>query len=57
MSEEPSVTPLSETYKRREVERMHEAVHKARELGPASTYKRKEKKVDPERRTKAKEDL
>ena len=35
---------------------MHEAVRKARELGPASTYKRKEKNVDPERRTKAKED-
>lgn len=56
MPKEPSVTPLSETFKKREVERMHEAVRKARELGPASTYKRKEKNVDPERRTKEKED-
>ena len=57
MPEEPSIPPLSETHKRREVERMFEAVRRAREMGPASTYyKRKEKTVDPERRTKTKED-
>ena len=56
MSEEPSMPPMSETHKRREVERVYEAVLKARDIGQASTYKRKEKNVDPERRTKAKED-
>ena len=29
---------------------------RARDIGQASTYKRKEKNVDPERRTKSKED-
>ena len=47
---------MSETHKRREVERVYEAVLRARDIGQASTYKRKEKNVDPERRTKAKED-
>ena len=56
MPEEPSVPPMSETHKRREVERVYEAVLRARDIGQASTYKRKEKNVDPERRTKAKED-
>ena len=56
MPEEPSITPLSETFKRREVERVYEAVCKAREIGQESTYKRKERTVDPERRTKKKED-
>ena len=56
MPEEPSITPLSETFKRREVERVYEAVLKARDIGQTSTYKRKEKMVDPERRTKSKED-
>ena len=56
MPEEPNITPLLETHKRREVERVYEAVRKAREIGQASTYKRKEKTVDPERRTKTKED-
>ena len=56
MPEEPSITPLSETFKRREVERVYEAVRKAGEIGQQKTYKRKVKTVDPERRTKRKED-
>ena len=47
MSEEPSMPPVSETHKRREVERVYEAVLKARDIGQASTYKRKEKNIDP----------
>ena len=31
-------------------------VLKARDMGQASTYKRKEKNIDPERRTKARQD-
>ena len=56
MLEEPSVKPLSETYKRREAERVYEAVRRARDIGQEATYKRKEKTVDPERRTKRRED-
>ena len=56
MAEEPSIKPLSETHKRREAERVYEAVRRARDIGQESTYKRKEKVVDPERRTKQRED-
>ena len=47
MEEEPSITPLSETHKRREDERVYEAVRRARDIGQGSIYKRKEKMVDP----------
>ena len=43
MSEEPSMPPVSETHKRREVERVYEAVLKERDIGQTSTYKRKER--------------
>lgn len=56
MPEEPSVKLLSETYKRREAERVYEAMRKAREIGQEATYKWKEESVDPERRTKRRED-
>ena len=56
MEEEPSTAPLSETYKRREAERVYEAVQRAHEIGQSSAYKRKESMVDPERRTKQHED-
>ena len=38
------------------MERVYEAVWQAREIGQEATYKRKEKSVDPERRTKRRED-
>ena len=56
MEEEPSITPLSETHKRRENERVYEAVQRARDIGQGSTYKRKEKMVDPECHKKHHED-
>ena len=56
MAEEPSIKPMSETFKRREAERVYEAVRRARDIGQEATYKRKEKMVDPERRTKRRED-
>ena len=43
MAEEPSVKPMSETHKRREAERVYEAVRRARDIGQEATYKRKEK--------------
>ena len=56
MAEEPSIKPMSETHKRREAERVYEAVRRACDIGQEATYKRKEKVVDPERRTKRRED-
>ena len=47
IEEEPSMVPLSKTYIRREAKRVYEAVQREPEIGQSSTYKRKERVVDP----------
>ena len=57
MEEEPSVPPMTKAYKRMKAKRVYEAIQKVRdEAGQRGGYKKREKMVDLESRTKHKED-